>query len=63
MWNLFIVNIKGTRKTSVTTFWCLVVNIEQISHIVLLFPLLTLNNMLPAGIIENEKLFRALFSR
>ena len=45
VWNLFIVNNKDTRKTSLTLFWCGIVNFEQILHIVMAFPLLTLNNV------------------
>ena len=37
------VNNKDTRTTSITPFWCLIVNFEEISLIVLVFLLLTLN--------------------
>ena len=37
------VDNRHTRTTLMTTFWCLYINFEQISHIALVFPLLTLN--------------------
>ena len=42
MWNLFKVNNKGTREMSLTSCWCFIANIEQISPIVLKFWLLNL---------------------
>ena len=47
-WNLFKVNNKDTTTTSMASSWCsslFIVNFEQISHIVLVFPflILTLN--------------------
>ena len=44
VWNLFKINNKNTRATSLTSFCCLLCNCERISHIVLEFVLLTLNN-------------------
>ena len=47
--NLFKVNNKDNRMTSLTSFWWLIiVNFEQISHFLLVFPLLTLNKYTPA---------------
>ena len=40
---------KDTRTTTMASFWYLYVNFEHISHIVLVFLLLTLNMQLPAG--------------
>ena len=37
------------------SLWIIIVNTEQISHIALVFPLLTLNKWIPAG-----KIFQAL---
>ena len=34
---------KNTKMTSMTPFWCFIVNFERISHIVPVFPSLTLN--------------------
>ena len=44
IWNLFYVNNKTARTKSLKSFWFYVIDFEQISHIVLAFPLLTLNN-------------------
>ena len=42
MWNKFEVNIKDTRVTSLTSFWCLYFNnFEHISHFFLVFLSLT----------------------
>ena len=43
MWNLLKVNNKDAKTTSVMPFGVFIVNFEQISHIVLVVPLLTLN--------------------
>ena len=43
MWNLFKVNNKDAKTTSVMPFGVFIVNFEQISHIVLVVPLLTLH--------------------
>ena len=45
-WNMFKVNNKDTRMTSVTLFWGVIVNLEQISDSHLKFLLTTLNNSL-----------------
>ena len=59
--NLFKFNNKDTRTTS----WCLV-HFEQISHIILVFLLLTLNKQMPAGLCSqilysgSKKRFRSI---
>ena len=48
--NMFKVNNSDTRTTPMALFLCLYnVNFENISHLVLVFVLLTLNMQLPAG--------------
>ena len=42
-WNLFKVNDKYKKTTLLTSFFCLNFNFEQILHIFLVFPLLTLS--------------------
>ena len=57
VWNLFKVNTKDIRTMSMTLFWCSGIfkqilnrfNFEQISRIVFVFPLKTLNSQMPAG--------------
>ena len=44
------VNNKNTRMTLITSFWCFIVNFELISHLFLVFLLLTLNRYLFAGV-------------
>ena len=43
VWNVFKVNNKDTRTTPMASFWYLIVNFERISHLVLVFLLLTLS--------------------
>ena len=43
VWNLFKVNNKDIRMTSITSFWCLIANFELILHIILVFPSLALD--------------------
>ena len=43
------VNNKYTRTTPLKSFWGLIANFEHISHLFLVFLLLTLNTQLPAG--------------
>ena len=56
VWNIWKVNNKYTRMTSCCRFGVFIVNFEQISHIVLIFPLLTLNKRMPAW--HNANLFK-----
>ena len=42
-WNMFKVNNKDTRTTPVASFWCFIVNFGHISHLLLVFLLLTLS--------------------
>ena len=56
VWNIWKVNNKYTRMTSCCSFGVFIVNFEQISHIVLIFPLLTLNKRMPAW--HNANLFK-----
>ena len=48
-WNLFKVNNKRIRKTSMTLLCCCIVNLEQIWFIPLLFSLLNVNKYMTAG--------------
>ena len=48
MWNMFKINNKGTRTTRRSGVF--IVKFEHISHLALVFLLLTLNMKLPAGI-------------
>ena len=48
--NLFKVNDKDTKTTSRRRSGVFIVNTEQISHIVVMFLLLTLNKEMPAGV-------------
>ena len=43
------INIKDIRSTSLTSFWFFIVNCEQTSHVVLMFPLSTLMWQMPVG--------------
>ena len=49
VWNMFKVNNKGTRTTSLLSFWVFNVNFEQISHIVLCFYCWTWTNICYLG--------------
>ena len=46
---MFKVNNKNTRVASLMPFWCFIVNFEHISHLFLVFLLLTLNKLMSAG--------------
>ena len=46
---MFKVNYKETITKSLTSFWCLIVNFEHISHHAFVFLLLTLSRQIPAG--------------
>ena len=46
---MFKVNNKNTRTTSMTSFWCFIVDFEHISQLSLVFLLLTLNKQMLAG--------------
>ena len=67
VWNLFEVDNKNTRTASLMSFWCVIVNFEQISHIVLMFSLLTFLYKFQLGyrlciyIEVNESRYIALF--
>ena len=52
---LFKVNKKDNKTTSLTSFWCLFLNFEQISRCHLLFPLLTLKNQF--SVLRNQLSF------
>ena len=52
---MFRVNYKDTGTTIMTLFWCLYDNFKHISHIVLTFPLLTLNRQMRPGINHYRK--------
>ena len=49
VWNLFKVDNRDTRRRHWRRSCVFMVNFEQISHIILLFPLLTLNKYIPTG--------------
>ena len=57
---MFKVNNKDTRTMSMVSFWnyaigvdlVSIVNVENISHVILVFLLLTLSMQLPAGIVS-----------
>ena len=57
MWNLFKLNNKDT----ITTSGVFIVNFKQISHIVLMFPLLNLNKQMPTRIEKLTNDFAELF--
>ena len=46
---MFKVSNKDTRMMPMASFSCLIVNSEHISHLVLVFLLLTLNMLMPTG--------------
>ena len=49
VWNLFKLTIKTPERRQWRRYGVFIVNVEQISHIVLVFPLLTLNKQMLAG--------------
>ena len=49
VWNMFKASNKDTRTTSITSFWGLTVKFEHISHLFLVFLLLTLSVYLGTG--------------
>ena len=72
---MFRFNNKDTRRTPLASFLCFycqlltnwrrsgvfIVNFEHITHIVLVFILLTFSRLMPAGkIVQNEKTFNVL---
>ena len=49
LWNILNVNNKDARTTSVTSFWCLIVNFEDISCLFLVFMFLILKRWMFSG--------------
>ena len=47
------VNNKDIAAKSLESSWDFIVNFEQILHIVLVFPLMSLNKYIPAGDLQN----------
>ena len=47
---MFNVNNKDTKAKAMVSFWFFIVNFEHISHLVLVFLLLTLKMKLPGGV-------------
>ena len=50
--NMFKVNNKDTRPTSMKSLWCLIFSIKHISHLVLVFLSFSLNKLMFAGLAD-----------
>ena len=61
MWHMFIVNNKDTRMTPLASFGVFIFNFEHISHLVLVFLLLTLSRYMSTGVgITKMKQYEAM---